>query len=149
MADANAQDGARSDTAGTAEAQVVRGRERGAVGWTTAVMAVAVAGLLVFNARSVRDWTETESPGPLVLVARGVAEGWWRAVGRLGLNAPRSAISHLWGAARAARWTPSAEAASRRPCGPPPPMGPAPSAVTRSSGGPSPPPACAAAARQR
>jgi hypothetical protein len=98
--DGNAEPDRRADeTLGAA-----RQGSAGAVGWTSTVMACAVAGLLLFNAQSMRAWTATLAPGPLSLEARSAAETWWRTTARLGLAAPRIAIADLWAAAKAARW---------------------------------------------
>jgi hypothetical protein len=124
------------------------GAER-SVGWTSAVMAIAAALLLLFNAQSIRGWTATQAPGPLSLAARGVAESWWATTARLGLAAPRAAISDLWVAAQAASWTPLGEAALRPACGGAAMVGPAPSGPNRSTRVPAPRQRCGAPPGQR
>ncbi len=104
MVDADTQDVAEPGSGDEAMSAAGRGRPGGSVGWTSAVITVAVAGLLLFNAQSMRAWTETQAPGSLTLAARSFAESWWETTSQLGLTVPRSAVAELWAAAQAARW---------------------------------------------
>jgi hypothetical protein len=74
------------------------------VGWTSLAITVAVGLLLLINAESVKSWVAQRPAGPATLAARQLAEQWWGLTDRLGLAAPRAALSEAWRRACAARW---------------------------------------------
>jgi hypothetical protein len=84
------------------------------VAWTTAVIALATALLLLFNAQSPRSWTAQLPPSEAALAAHDLAERWWRVTARLGLAAPRAALTRQWDALQAARFARAPEGVDQR-----------------------------------
>ncbi|HLZ82098.1 MAG TPA: hypothetical protein VKQ54_00935 [Caulobacteraceae bacterium] len=74
------------------------------VGWTWAVIAIACAVLLLFNAASIRSWVAQAPPGALSAALQATTERWWAFTERAGLTAPRAVIGRLWSAAGDLRW---------------------------------------------
>lgn len=80
-----------------------RTAEGSAVAWTSTVLAVATAFLLVFNAASLKSWADGLEPGPATVAVRGVADAWAAKMQALGLSAPRDALHAGWKRAVAVR----------------------------------------------
>ena len=77
---------------------------RGAIAWTSAVIATAAVLLLLFNPASLTGWLAQHPPDAAPPVARGLVQSWSDTASRLGLTAPRAAIERVWKAARDAGW---------------------------------------------
>ena len=72
--------------------------------WTTTVIAVAALALALLNAPAIRGWAWQLPPGPWSERAVIAAEGWYDAVGRLGLNRPVEGMHRQWQTLRDARF---------------------------------------------
>ena len=83
--------------------------------WTTTVIAVAALVLALLNAHAIRGWAWQLPPGPWSERAVIVAEGWYEAIGRLGLNRPVEAMHGEWQALKDRRFEDQGSAASRNP----------------------------------
>lgn len=64
--------------------------------WTSGVIAIASAVLLVFNAASPASWTGSLAPTELNARLHSAADAWLQLTVRLKLSAPRDALHDLW-----------------------------------------------------
>ena len=72
--------------------------------WTTIVIAVAALLLALLNAHAIRGWAWQLPPGPWSERTVAAAEGWYDAVGRIGLNRPVETMHGQWQGLRDARF---------------------------------------------
>jgi hypothetical protein len=63
--------------------------------WTTTVMAITAAFLLVFNAHSLRGWAWELSPNDVTARVVTASEGWYGLTAKVGLNRPYEEL-HAW-----------------------------------------------------
>ena len=70
--------------------------------WTSQVIAVATLTLALLNAHALRGWTYQLPANAWSAQAVTAAEGWYGAVGALGLNRPVEAMRTRWQAAKTA-----------------------------------------------
>lgn len=80
-----------------------RAAEGSALAWTSTVMAVATAFLLVFNAASLKSWADGLEPGPATVAVRDAADAWAARMQAWGLSGPRDALHAGWKKAAAVR----------------------------------------------
>lgn len=64
--------------------------------WTTTVIAVACAFLLVFNAHSLRGWAYELSPTDTTAKVVAASETWYDLTAKIGLNRPVEGLHHWW-----------------------------------------------------
>jgi len=64
--------------------------------WTSIVIAVATAFLLVFNAHSLRGWAYELVPDDTSARIVVVSETWYDLTAKVGLNRPVLALHHWW-----------------------------------------------------
>ena len=64
--------------------------------WTTTVMVVASAFLLVFNAGSLRGWSYELTPNDTNAKVVAASETWYGLTASIGLNRPVEALHHWW-----------------------------------------------------
>ena len=67
-----------------------------ALGWTNGVIAVAALMLLALNAHAIRAWAWQLPAGPVSAKVIVVAESWYDAVDKVGLNRPVAALRSGW-----------------------------------------------------
>jgi hypothetical protein len=72
--------------------------------WTTTVIAVATLFLLLFNAHALRGWSYQLSPNDETARVVTVAESWYDAAGKAGLNFPVETMHGWYQSARDARF---------------------------------------------
>jgi hypothetical protein len=72
--------------------------------WATTVIVVAALVLTLSNAHAIRGWTYQLPPSPGSARAIVLAEGWYDAVGRLGLNWPVETLHDGWQSLKARRF---------------------------------------------
>lgn len=72
--------------------------------WMTGVIATTTLFLAVFNAHTIGAWFDELPPSPVTEPLRAPIAAWVTLTGRLGLDAPRSAVRSRWEAAQAARF---------------------------------------------
>ena len=64
--------------------------------WTSIVIAVTAAFLLVFNATSLRGWAYELTPTDTSAKVVGLSEAWYDITASIGLNKPVDALHHWW-----------------------------------------------------
>lgn len=64
--------------------------------WTSTVIAVAAAFLLVFNAGTLRGWAYELVPDDTAARIVTVSETWYDLTAKIGLNRPVAALHHWW-----------------------------------------------------
>ena len=64
--------------------------------WTTTVIVVASAFLLIFNAHALRAWAYELSPTDTTAKVVGASETWYDLTAKIGLNRPVNALHHWW-----------------------------------------------------
>jgi hypothetical protein len=64
--------------------------------WTTTVIAVASAFLLLFNAHALRGWAYELSPTDTTAKVVAATESWYDLTAGIGLNKPVDALHHWW-----------------------------------------------------
>ena len=64
--------------------------------WTTTVIVVASAFLVVFNAHALRGWAYELSPTDTTAKVVGAAETWYDLTASIGLTKPVDALHHWW-----------------------------------------------------
>ncbi len=83
--------------------------------WTSRVIVIAAAFLLIFNIASVQNWARQQSPGWLTTTVSRLAEVWSEQMAVLGADQPREAVRDAYRTASEAQWPeptqPLAEAA--------------------------------------
>jgi hypothetical protein len=72
--------------------------------WTTTAIAVATLVLALTNAHAIRGWAWQLTPNEASARVVTVAEGWFDAMDRVGLNAPVETMHGWWQSARASGW---------------------------------------------
>ena len=65
--------------------------------WTSGVIAIASAVLLLFNAASPASWTGSLVPSEFNARLHSAADAWLQTTVRWKLSAPRDALHDLWG----------------------------------------------------
>ena len=78
--------------------------------WTSRVVLIAAALLLVFNAASPLDWARRQPPGWVPDTVERLATVWGEQTAELGADRPRAAVRDAWKQADAARFPGQAEA---------------------------------------
>ena len=64
--------------------------------WTTTVIVVATAFLLIFNAHALRGWAYELSPNDTTAKVVGASETWYDLTRKAWLNRPVEALHHWW-----------------------------------------------------
>lgn len=64
--------------------------------WTTTVIAVATAFLLIFNAHALRGWAYELSPTDTTAKVVSASESWYDLTTKAWLNRPVEALHHWW-----------------------------------------------------
>lgn len=64
--------------------------------WTTTVIAVACAFLLIFNAHALRAWAYELSPTDTTAKVVSASETWYDWTSRVGVNVPVEGLHHWW-----------------------------------------------------
>lgn len=64
--------------------------------WTSIVIAVAAAFLLVFNAHALRGWAYELTPTDTNAKIVGASESWYELTAGIGLDRPVEALHHWW-----------------------------------------------------
>ncbi|MDB5688280.1 MAG: hypothetical protein JWL91_156 [Sphingomonas bacterium] len=75
-----------------------------ALRWTSVVIAVAAAFLLLFNAATIDEWAHELPPGPAAARLTTWTGAWAGLGGRIGLSTPRAAVHALWKRGQALRF---------------------------------------------
>ena len=87
--------------------------------WTHAAIGVATCFLALTNAHTIRSWAWQLPPNEWTAPVVSAAEGWYDALGQVGLNAPVETMRSWWQAAKEVRFgeapetPPPADAAQR------------------------------------
>jgi len=72
--------------------------------WTSRIIVVAAAFLLIFNAMSIQNWSRQQAPGWVNTTVRRMADVWTEQIALLGTDRPRQAVREGYEAARDADW---------------------------------------------
>ncbi len=80
--------------------------------WTSRMIVVAVAFLLIFNAVSIQNWSRQQPPGWVTATAQQLADVWVAQIALLGANQPRQGVRDAYENAREWRFIGSAPDAS-------------------------------------
>ncbi len=64
--------------------------------WTTTVIVVACAFLLLFNAHALRGWAYERTPNDTSAKFVAASETWYDLTARIGLNKPVEVLHHWW-----------------------------------------------------
>lgn len=73
--------------------------------WTSRVLLVAAAFLLIFNIGSVQNWARQQPPGWVTTTVKRLADVWSEQTAILGADRPREAVRSAYEAGRDARWS--------------------------------------------
>ena len=73
--------------------------------WTSRVLVVATAFLLIFNIASVQNWARQQAPGWVTTTVKRLADVWSEQTAMLAADRPREAVRSAYEAARDARWS--------------------------------------------
>ena len=73
--------------------------------WTSRVLVVAAAFLLIFNIASVQNWARQQPPGWVTTTVKRLADVWSEQTVILGADRPREAVRSAYEAGRDARWS--------------------------------------------
>lgn len=91
--------------------------DRGGIGWTSGILAIASLFLLLTNGVSLRDWIDDQPPSPLQARASELADQWLQITTDFGVAVPRERMHAQWKRAEQARFETAADqpAAAERP----------------------------------
>lgn len=83
--------------------------------WTSRVIVIAAAFLLIFNAVSIQNWSRQQAPGWMTTTVHRLADVWAEQIAQLGADQPRQVVRDDYQAARDAEWPgkPARETPSR------------------------------------
>lgn len=73
--------------------------------WTSRVIVIAAAFLLIFNIASVQNWTRQQEPGWITTTVGRLAEVWSEQMALLGADRPRETVRDAYERARDAGWS--------------------------------------------
>ena len=74
----------------------MEGEDGGGLLWTSTVIAIATAILLLFNADALRGWAYDLEPGPESERVIAISDGWYRQTERFDLDRPVAVMSGWW-----------------------------------------------------
>ncbi len=90
----------------------LEGEDGGGLLWTSTVIAIATAILLLFNADALRGWAYDLEPGPESERVIAISDGWYRQTERFYLDRPVAVMSGWWDGIKALEFGSSADEGS-------------------------------------
>ena len=77
---------------------------RATLKWTATVVALATAGLALFNPTAIGFWIDDLPPGPATVRLSALGEDWAQAMDRVGLGAGHAKLHAAWKSAERTDW---------------------------------------------